>query len=160
MEHVSIPSLSDSDAATARALLAVDASFQRLVGARSYDIEKIGPWTTSNGPWKAKETRLDLVGAAMLVTLEESIRIDGEKLPLVLYDVTEKDPKKPFQEACFEVRADMVRHLHVLVDLRQRKVVNISPGIGSSVKSVTPPPGFKRTVPRLSNDAPPRHRGT
>ncbi len=82
------------------------------------------------------------------------------KLPTVLYDVTEKDPKMPFQQASFEVRADGVRHLHVLVDLRQHRVVNISPGIGSSVKSVTPPPNFKRTVPRLSNNAPPRHRRT
>ena len=160
MERISIPNLSASDAATARALLAADPSFQRLVGARRYDVEKIGPWTTSNGPWTAKKTRLDLLGAAMLVTLDESIRIDGDKLPTVVYDVTEKDPNKPFQEASFEVRADAVRHLHVLVDLRQRRVVNISPGIGSSVKSVTPPPGFEQTVPRLSNDAPPRNRGT
>ncbi len=47
----------------------------------------------------------------------------GEKLPTGLYDVTEKDPQKPFQEASLEVRAHGVRHLHVLVDLRQRRGV-------------------------------------
>jgi hypothetical protein len=52
------------------------------------------------------------------------------------------------------VDATGVSNLMVLVDLSTGNVANISPGLGAEVLRMTPPPGFRREVPNLSNEYP------
>jgi hypothetical protein len=147
-----VPELAAADQARASALMESDRHFRSIVGKTPYTIARVGPWTTSNGPWTAEKTP-ELLGVSFVVSFERAIGIADKAMPGAIYDVTEKR-SPPYQQVTQRVDAVGVTNLMVLVDLRAGKVVNISPGLGSDVLSIEPPPGFKREVPRLSNEYP------
>jgi hypothetical protein len=147
---VPLPELTSADAARASAILEADRRFRALVGDAAYTVERIGPWTTSNGPWTARKTP-ELLGASLIVSFASPIRIADKTIPGAIYDVTERR-SPPYQEVDLRVDASSVGNLMILVDLRRGRVVHISPGLGSQVERSTPPPGFRREVPNLSND--------
>ena len=147
-----VPELAAADEARASALMQSDRHFRSIVGKTPYTIARVGPWTTSNGPWTAEKTP-ELLGVSFVVSLERAIGIADKAMPGAIYDVTEKR-SPPYQQVNHRVDATGVTNLMVLVDLRAGKVVNISPGLGSDVLRIEPPPGFRREVPRLSNEYP------
>ena len=148
----SLPELTAIDQAQAAAIMEADRHFRAVVGDTPYTIARVGPWTTSNGPWTAEKTP-ELLGASFIVSFEKAIAITDKTMPAAIYDVTEtRSP--PYQQVNQQVDATDVTNLMVLVDLRTREVVNISPGLGSDVARATPPPGFRQEVPNLSNEYP------
>jgi hypothetical protein len=148
----SLPELDAVDQVRASALMQADRHFRSIVGKTPYTIARVGPWTTSNGPWTAEKTP-ELLGVSFVVSFEKAIGIADKAMPGAIYDVTEKR-SPPYQQVSNRVDASGVTNLMVLVDLRAGTVVNISPGLGSDVVSMRPPPGFRREVPRLSNEYP------
>lgn len=154
-----LPELTAADQARATALMQADRHFRAIVGETPYAIARVGPWTTSNGPWTAEKTP-ELLGVSFVVSFEKAIAIADKTMPGAIYDVTERR-SPPYQQVNNRVDATGVTNLMVLVDLRTGEVVNISPGIGADVVRMTPPPGFRREVPNLSNEYPnPAERAT
>jgi len=147
-----LPELTAVDQARATALMQADRHFRAIVGDTPYAIARVGPWTTSNGPWTAEKTP-ELLGVSFVVSFEKAIPIANKTMPGAIYDVTERR-SPPYQQVNNRVDATGVSNLMVLVDLRTGKVANISPGLGAEVLRMTPPPGFRREVPNLSNEYP------
>lgn len=152
VQPVPLPELTSVDEARAAAVMRANKHFRAIVGDTPYAIVRAGPWTTSNGPWTAEKTP-ELLGASFVVSFSKAIRIADKVMPGAIYDVTESR-SPPYQNVDLRVDADGVTSLMVLVDLRRGKLVNISPGLGSGVVSMAPPPGFEREVPNLSNEYP------
>lgn len=148
-----LPQLSATDEARATAIMQADRSFRAVVGTAPYTIARVGPWTTSNGPWTALKTP-QLLGASFVVEFGKAIMIVRKTMPGALYDVTETRRPRPYQEVELRVNAKRVTNMMVLVDLALAKVVNMSPGLGSGLVQMTPPAGFQREVPALSNEQP------
>jgi hypothetical protein len=147
-----VPQLSGNDEVRAQALVKADKRLRKIVGATPYTVEKIGPWTTSNGPWTEKK-KTELIGASLVLSFAGPIEISDKLMPGALYDVTERR-SPPYQEVDLQVDASGVTSLMVLVDLKRGKVVNVSPGLGSVVTRADTPAGFRREVPDLSNEYP------
>lgn len=147
-----VPQLSGVDEMRARALVKADGRLRKIVGGTPYTVAKIGPWTTSNGPWTEKK-QTELIGASLILSFAGPIEIADELMPGALYDVTERR-SPPYQEVDLQVDATGVTSLMVLVDLKRGKVVNVSPGLGSVVTRASTPAGFRREVPNLSNEYP------
>lgn len=145
-----LPTLSAADDARARALVLADRRLQKIVGATPYQVAQIGPWTTSNGPWTERK-KTELIGASLILAFAGPVELRDELMPGALYDVTERR-SPPYQEVDLRVDATNVTSLLVLVDLRRGRIVNVSPGLGSVVTRTRTPPGFRREVPRLSNE--------
>ena len=145
-----LPQLSGVDELRATALVKADKRLQKIVGATPYLVAQIGPWTTSNGPWTERK-KTELIGASLILSFTSPIEIKDKLMPGALYDVTEQR-SPPYQEVDLRVDATNVTSLMVLVDLKRGKIVNVSPGLGSVVTGSRTPPGFRREVPRLSNE--------
>jgi hypothetical protein len=144
-------SLGQAQAARALELMKANPGFRSAVADVQYQVTKIGPWTTSNGPF-TREKKPELLGASVVVTLARPTELHDRKLPSAIYDVTEKT-SPPYQEVTNRVTARGVSELMVLVDLKRGKVVSVTPGLGSTIVNSTPPTGFQRTVPDLSPDS-------
>lgn len=145
-----VPELTVADEARAQALAKADKKLQKLLGSTPYTVARIGPWTTSNGPW-TEQKKTELLGVSLVLSFAAPIEIADKVMPGAIYDVTEQR-SPPYQEVDLRVDATGVTSLMVLIDLKRGKVVNVSPGLGSVVTRASAPPGFRREVPDLSNE--------
>jgi hypothetical protein len=127
-----IPWLTPAEEAQAAELLRTDARARRFLHGRSFDVEAIGPWTTSEN---------ERLGASMIVRLSAPAAFPMTQWPAIEYDRLER-AKPPYRETTMPAAATNVKTLHVRLDLARGRVVSLDPGPAANV---TLGPGAKTT---------------
>ncbi len=107
--------LTDSEREEVETLVRGDAKIQELAGGATFEVDGIGPWTSSTG---------HLIGAIVYLKLNEPVNYEGP-LPGVIYKDEDPVSQKWYGEGEEIVEAGGITTLTVLVDLDRAIIASI-----------------------------------
>ena len=115
-----ILNLTENHVAEVKSLLSSDPSLNSLLAGESYTIQSMGPWASSG-----KES--EFIGASVYITLDRPVSYDGS-LPIVESHAKPEDGSDELyvdSGLSYELQAEEIESLAILVDLNKNKVVEI-----------------------------------
>ena len=125
-----IPTLTPEERERAVALVAADPFLRQVLDGRSYEVLRVGLWTTGG--------RLETIGAVVEIRLAEPLTVEAD-WPTVVYDEYDEHGQAYgwYRSTRRRYGVEEIDRLSVSVDLHLGQVVGVHPGPGSG--RVVPP---------------------
>ena len=123
-----LPSLTENQIEKVKSLLSADPSLKALLAGESYATEGMGPWV-SGEEW-------EFIGALAEIALDNPVDYEGFLPTAESYDKPEDGSGELYVDGgrSYQLRAQGIEKLDVLVDLNKGKVVTIEVSRAASVK--------------------------
>ena len=117
---IEIPDLTENQIEEVKSLLSSDPSLNSLLAGESYAIQSMAPWISYGKEW-------EFIGARVCIALGSPVSYDGS-LPIVeSFEMPEDGSDELYVDGgrSYELRAEGIERLAILVDLNKDKVVDI-----------------------------------